>query len=253
MQRDKTDNFIRKQLEGRKFQPSPEAWKRIQEHLDPAEKPRRKSYAMYVAAASFAGIILLASVIYLSTRGTGEGPAVKVTEVEVMKAPRKAAEPTLDVDIFVGEDAPVEVVGHKEEEAVKAMEPDVKEVSDPLDTLLASVAGKEKEEVSEEPVVLIDTSDALIGAKIDEVVAKIEDLEKDAVAVSDAEIDELLREAQREIILEAELGKKGRTVDATALLADVEYEIDQSFRDQLFEALKERLLKVRTAVATRNE
>ncbi|NNK21468.1 MAG: hypothetical protein HKP07_09175, partial [Flavobacteriaceae bacterium] len=42
-------------------------------------------------------------------------------------------------------------------------------------------------------------------------------------------------------------------VDALALLADVEEEVNRSFRDQLFEKLKDGYLKVRTAIAYRNE
>jgi len=37
-----------------------------------------------------------------------------------------------------------------------------------------------------------------------------------------------------------------------ALLTEVEGELDQSFRDQIFEKLKSGFLKVRTAVADRN-
>lgn len=232
------------------MQPSPKAWERIQEQLETSRKPRPKPYNRYVMAASFAGI-LLASIIYLATQRTEVGPPMEVTDVEVDEAPQKAVEETPGTDPIIGEDVPAEVAGHKGNAATKGADTDEAEVSDSWGEELVSV--DKTEGVAKEPVVLVDAPKTLIDAKVDEIVTKIEGLEKDEVAVSDAEIDELLRAAQREIILEGELGKNGRTVDAMALLADVEYEIDQSFRDQIFEALKERLLKVRTAVATRNE
>ena len=42
------------------------------------------------------------------------------------------------------------------------------------------------------------------------------------------------------------------TVDAMALLAEAETEMDQTFREQLFIKLKNGFNKVRTAVADRN-
>lgn len=88
--------------------------------------------------------------------------------------------------------------------------------------------------------------------KIAEIVAQVDFLEKKNGAVTKAEIDTLLRQAQKEI-LEHKVFYKGNTIDAMALLVDVEDELDQSFRDRIFEALKEGYTKVRTAVADRNQ
>jgi len=41
-------------------------------------------------------------------------------------------------------------------------------------------------------------------------------------------------------------------VDASALLLEAEQELDRSFRDQIFDALKSGYLKAKTAVANRN-
>ena len=48
------------------------------------------------------------------------------------------------------------------------------------------------------------------------------------------------------------LFKADNTVDAVALLNEVEVELDQSFRDQIFDRLKTGFMKVRTALADRN-
>ena len=69
--------------------------------------------------------------------------------------------------------------------------------------------------------------------------------------ITDAEIDSLLRAAQQELFTDKILNSEGK-VDAMALLTEVEEELDDSFRDQIFEALKQGYLKVRTAVADRN-
>ena len=69
--------------------------------------------------------------------------------------------------------------------------------------------------------------------------------------VTDAEVDSLLHKAQEDI-LRQRLFNRDNTVDAMALLTEVEEELDQSFRDQIFQSLKAGFLKVRTAVADRN-
>ena len=105
---------------------------------------------------------------------------------------------------------------------------------------------KENGELLEQP-----TLDA-IELKAKEVLDAVEKLERSSdVAVTDAEIDELLRAAQREIFDEKNIiSEEG--VDAMALLNEVEQEIDGTFRDQIFDALKDGYLKLRTAVADRN-
>ena len=88
--------------------------------------------------------------------------------------------------------------------------------------------------------------------KVDQVVAAVQGLQKDKGEVSPEEIDKLFQKAQREIqnrrILEGQTYK----VDATALLEDVEWELERTFRDKVFDALGDGFSKVRTAVAERN-
>jgi len=81
-------------------------------------------------------------------------------------------------------------------------------------------------------------------------VAKVDALEL-SDAVTDAEVDSLLLQAQQDILKE-NLFNTDNSVNAMALLTEVEDELDQSFRDQIFESLKTGFLKVRTAVADRN-
>ena len=69
--------------------------------------------------------------------------------------------------------------------------------------------------------------------------------------VTDAEVDSLLKRAQQEILRE-KIFKTDKSVDALALLTEVEGELNQSFRDQIFNSLKASFIKVRTAVAARN-
>lgn len=93
---------------------------------------------------------------------------------------------------------------------------------------------------------------AFIEGKINEVVALVQDLKKQKNAISADEVDGLLKEAQRDIATNRILNQEGYKIDATALLNDVESELERTFRDRVFEALGEGYNKVRTAVAERN-
>ncbi len=96
-----------------------------------------------------------------------------------------------------------------------------------------------------------DREETLIDTKIAEVVAQVNLLEQGDGELTDAEVDSLIRRAQREILTD-KIFRQDKTVDAMALLTEVEDELDQTFRDQIFEKLKAGFIKVRTAVADRN-
>ncbi|WP_108866438.1 hypothetical protein [Aquimarina aquimarini] len=91
----------------------------------------------------------------------------------------------------------------------------------------------------------------VIENKIAGVVAEIKELQKNKIQISDKEIDILLQKAQKEIAIE----KNGNSVmvNASILLQDVEQELDEKFKQRVFEALKRGFQKVKTAVVERNQ
>lgn len=68
----------------------------------------------------------------------------------------------------------------------------------------------------------------------------------------DSEIDALLHAALNAVV-ETASRKSKDSVNSSQLLAEVEDELDQSFRAQFFDKLKTQIGKVRMAVATRND
>ncbi|MEQ9581943.1 MAG: hypothetical protein RIM68_07245, partial [Arenibacter sp.] len=93
--------------------------------------------------------------------------------------------------------------------------------------------------------------DSLLNAKIEKVVAQVNLLEQNNISLTDAEVDSLLKLAQKELFSER-IFRDNHSVDAMALLADVESELDRTFREQIFDMLKEGYVKVKTAVVSRN-
>ena len=93
--------------------------------------------------------------------------------------------------------------------------------------------------------------DKIFNNKVDEVVASVKKLQENKTEVTANDVEALLNNARREIQTQRILNST--KVDATALLLDVEWDLDKSFRDKVFDALGEGFNKVRTAVTERNE
>ena len=79
--------------------------------------------------------------------------------------------------------------------------------------------------------------------------AKVKELEKNNIAVSEDEIDQLLMQAQHEITTEKML--ESGAISASTLLQEVEQELDETFKQRVFDALKSGFQKVKTAVVQR--
>lgn len=99
-----------------------------------------------------------------------------------------------------------------------------------------------------------DTSglDSQIDRQLDAVLQAVAQREQaGGITVTEAEIDSLLRAAQLRIATSTYRMPRD-SVDAQSLLSAAESELDQTFREELFDKLKTGFMKVRTAVADRN-
>jgi len=88
--------------------------------------------------------------------------------------------------------------------------------------------------------------------KVKDVVAQIQQLQKDNKEVTTEEIDALLELAHKEITIQKLYNEATNKVDANALLQSVEDDLEQSFRAKVFDAIKSGYESVKTAVAERN-
>ncbi len=243
METNKFEKHIQEKLKGREIKPSPDAWKRISEQLEMPETPKRKNYFWYGVAASIVGLILISILVF-------KGPETNsIPEVEIVDSPKKDIQSELEEELtplektnettIVLEDAPKKSSeAIQSEVVVQSIEP--KETSNDIEVKIGDNDAMAK----------LSVSDARIDAKIAEMVAQVDAIEQDTSALTDAEVDSLLRMAQQELLTEKLFSDSG-SVDAMALLSEVEEELDQSFRNQIFEKLNTGFLKVRTAVADR--
>ncbi|MEB8346981.1 hypothetical protein OO010_13045 [Flavobacteriaceae bacterium KMM 6898] len=255
----KFEEQMKDKLDQRNLKPSEKAWETIASQLDTTQgSKRRNTFFWYGIAAGFIGIIVV-STIYFTDQDQAAPDQYKVVETEKLSVPIEKEEPQTSemeqqVTLGVQEDSSNNVVvvpGRTIKNAVVSVQPNNWDhLSNGSNT--DPVLDIAKQDIGETKVTMPNQTNEVINAKIAKLVEQVDWLDQNQMGVTDAEIDSLLRRAQQEIIQE-QLFRMDNTVDAMALLTQVEDEMDQSFRDQIFDALREGFLKVRTAVATRNE
>lgn len=242
----KLEKHIKEKLEHREIMPSANAWEQISGELETPKK-KSKRVVWYAIAASFIGLVI-ASVLFFNA----ENDNVKAN-TEIVVSPQRE----IDSIVKKGDDSmelPVGVVVVGVEENKDASIAKKQNVESNASLNKKEIFLEEKNLVNESSQVTevsIEPIENLMEEKINEVIEQVQFLENNNDAITNAEVDSLLRKAQRELLAD-KIFMENHKVDAMALLIEVENELDQSFRDQIFEKLKSKFIKVRTAVADRN-
>lgn len=247
MEPTKFENHIKETLKGSEIKPSEDAWDKIKGQIKNEYEPKRTGYFWYGIAAGFIGILIL-SALYFKTDDVTLNQEVQVAAKPSIPIVEKEKEELLKVAVPLEESliTTVEAPYEAEEEKLITMperEPK-RELIISEDTKLANA-----EELQNNPS---EGSNEEIDTKIAEVLARVNALEINNKELTDLEVDSLLRQAQKEILTK-NLLNSDNTVNPSTLLSQVEEELDQSFRDQIFGKLKSGYNKVRTAVAVRND
>lgn len=270
----KFEENIKDKLEKRSIQPSSDAWDTLSAALNTNDKKNRKGLIFYIGiAASIVGILLVTHMMF-NTSGNqlGEPTIVETNTEEIQNNVKsKDVNETVEKEVVVriseenkykkeiikdkssiknepklavnpnesiSKEAEIEIEKSKEQDLIK-----VNETKQAV-AVLNSVNTKK-----EESTVNKLTFEEL---KAVEVVNQIKELEIKNGIVTDTEIETLLKQAERDILRERIYNETTRTVDADALLQDVEDDLEQSFRTKVFEGLKSGFESVKTAVAERN-
>ena len=238
---DKLEKHIKEKLEERTIAPSKGAWDKIAPHVKEPVPRKGNAWFPYAVAASVVGIVLVSVFFFTSQNIEIDKPQVvetgiqEETDKKASKKVEKELVPEVETDVA---EAEVEFIEPKDAGDIQKANSNT------------AVAEQQVNEPLQDEIQI--NSDKLIAQKVEEVVAQVQVMEDAKQDVTDAEVDSLLRAAQRQILTD-KLFADGGSVDAMSLLAEVEDELDESFRDQIFDALKSGYLKLRTAVADRNQ
>lgn len=243
MESNRFDQEFKDKLDKRVISPSEDAWSILSERLDCQDKNRNnKGYWLLGLAASLVGILLVVTQLESGVKDiTDEIPKIVVT-------------PNNDLNeehINTKKQNNLLEKNDSEEEIVLA---DEGEGNEKTNSNLVIVENINKENISLKKEKQLHAEELTFEEqKIQEVVAQVQALENENKVVTEADVDALLVEAQKEIAINRLSQQTTGSVDANALLESVEQELDKSFRDKVFEAIKTSYNSVKTAVAQRNE
>ena len=260
----KLEDRIREQLQEREIQPSKDAWSKMEARLGKEARSGRSFKVWYAVAASFVGIIILASIFFYSDNSQTdlviEDETIEIpmevdnqSEIEEVKAPEIVS--SEDSEDEVADEVAITDEVQDNSNSKPIVYKTIKEQKMP--PLVAEVRKKDDVQVEEKEIEdkLIITpeleEETFIQSKVDEVVAEVGKIQDSGKEIKAEDIDQLLLNAQKEISKRRILNSP-KKVDAAALLSDVETELERSFRDKVFDALGDGFSKIRTAVAERN-
>lgn len=247
----KLDDHIKETLEKRTIKPSDTSWSTLADRLDAADKIKNKVVYWWLGIAASVVVILFTVTVFITgNRSETEIPILVDTQKQV------------DSQFIPMEKLPtqrqvVEVDKNKETfESLQKNSPQNEFINKQIDLKISEkqiiAAAKIDKENVVEPLQTDLLKDILENEKVTEIVAQIQDLKNEGHVVSDADIEILLAQAQKEIRFQTIINDGTFTVDASALLQDVESDLEQSFRNKIFEAFKQSFEIVKTAVAERN-
>ena len=254
------ENNIREKLENRELNPSPDAWEKLEARLG-KNQPKKKYRGWYYLAASVVGLLLAVSVFL--NRNTVEVENQIVFENvqpkdaihnEIIIGP-ESVNSLEDEDENLSEKVETEKEPKPNEKKLKPFPPQEESVIDKKikkSEVLANLSKEENLRDAEKFIgnpIIDDTN--VFNTKVDEVIASVKSLQKKNEEITAEEVETLLRNARRDIQIQKILSSP--KVDAAALLQDVEWELEKSFRDKVFDALGEGFQKLRTAISQRND
>lgn len=262
----KFEENIKDKLEKRSLEPSADSWSKLSERLDIDEKKSKKPALWWLGIAASLAILITVSIAMLNKNNSETiNPQVveeqkdKVEETQ-QPAPKVILESTESTQL-ANETSP-KVLKEKPMPNEKPLKTETK-IRDYKKVITqnkkSNLAEAPKDTIEELKIATIIPEKKQSEIKTDQAIMKeavanaLQTLKSENTAVTDREIDSLLKIASKEIFKERLQQETSRTVDANALLESVEEDMGQSFRSKVFKALKESYETVKTAVAERND
>jgi len=275
----KLEDNMKERLEERTIEPTMAAWDKISSKLDAEQGAKKNRQVLWMSiAASFVGGALIALFVFQNMDTMDTSPEIVNTDneslfldptEETVKDQRIKNQKLQQIEEAVVQETTTstqELETEKQKDKTKSVvKQNIKTASLGInnDTAIAqntkeTTSGKQetvivsvqKQEI-QNTTTIKDPKDLekIITQNVEEAVAQVKNKE----SVTDVEIEALLKNAQRDIISKKIINQNTNTVDANALLLDVEAEVaPTSFRNKVFEAVAEGFEKAKDAVVNRN-
>lgn len=259
---------IKKKLEERRIAPSEDSWNTLEAMLDTNDhKPRRKYFWHYAISAC---VLLLLGLLFFMNP---ENEIIPESQTIVNEEPQKVIDD--DAKQQTNKNEKIAVVPtvakndarqEKVEQVIAKKEAVVAKDKKPTESLKVKVIYNEEKAVAkvseqklksevklvveEKPVVAQVIKDDIIKTEIKSAVAEV--TAKKVAEITDEELDKLLKEGQFALDSLKMFTEFEYTVNADNLLDEVEYDLDRSFKEKVFEIIKKQFKKDNTSVVNRN-
>ena len=250
MGRHRFEKEFAEKLRDRELQPTENSWEKLQARLETSEEKKNRFPLKWIGvAASIAAAVLIYSLSFNAVDVRQDSEIVNSVSEEEVESINPQEETKVAFE---------EVIPEEKEEGNAASE-DIKSDETPLkpqkeNTAVALATETQEPSRSREVIQLTELESVpkeQISRGLEGVLAAVEFEEKNGTNVTDAEVEALLQTAAARIHREKS-SMANTEIDAGSLLYEVEMELEKSFRDKVFEVLKESYFKTRTAVANRN-
>ncbi|SEQ02606.1 hypothetical protein SAMN05421824_0958 [Hyunsoonleella jejuensis] len=249
----KFEDDFKDKLEKRTIAPSKGAWDKLSERLEAEEETaNNKGFWWIGIAASVIGILF--AIFQFSSNSEKTVTPIIVDAPEVINDSDKT--PVIEDLNSTAQETQVAVESSTEEKLVQptnvGKQKPIKTYEAPTQIAKAPTPLSTKNEID---VIKAKQADVLSieSEKAQEVADAIYTLSETEAGVSNASIDSLLKAAQRDILISRMKNQDQAIVDAALLLQEVEFELDESFRDRVFKAIKDSYGSLKTAIAQRND
>ena len=247
----KFEQHIKEELNRREIEPSASAWEKISNGLDGSQKQRKPKYLWIGIAASFAGLLIISTIYFNYDKADidNTNPVVNTNTENVKRIENKT-------DTMMDKVEKEQIVNTA---IIKQIKPKILDQNSDIKFEKTNNL-PQKYKITEVAIVnpqleIVTKKDfnqeQLLQQKIAEVIAKVENLEQNNKMLTDLEVDSLILQAQREI-LQNKIFLQNQSVDAMALLSEVEDELDKPLKEQLFDLLKKGIYETRNVIADRN-
>ncbi|MBD0832865.1 hypothetical protein [Aestuariibaculum sediminum] len=236
------DKDIKGKLEQRLLKPSEHSWDKLSNDLKAIEAKNKKTNLkrMLVAAAVIAALF----VVYFNVSKNKEVPIIVNVPTDVESNNEHIQGITKQEDIKVVVETIIEQTPKSTSQKIT--------LPKNADKVVNKIDSEVKPEAIKVELNQLEKTVSIEDQKVKEVVAQINELKKLNKEVTDEEIEMLLLEAQRSIHAQKIMQQSSGMASADVLLMEVETELDQSFRNKVFEAIKSSFGTVKTAVVQRN-
>lgn len=244
MEPNKFEEHIKVAFNKRTINPSDSAWDRISGQIEGNPIVKKHPWYKIAVAAGLIGVFIGLLLYY-----NRETPTENVDNTIVNTTDKS--------DIFDRDITPQIIENTKTEVADNQNQNTVGKTT--------TKAEYRKKEIPDKAIAIVDNSDdkpqnitgventvqqKLIAIKISGVVAKVAEIEQHYNTVTVREIDSLIKQAEEEL-LRSKLFMPDNAVNAEALLAEVENELEEPLKTKLYKLLKKGIIEARTVIADR--